>query len=196
MPIQQVITRKQTMAMKTSRDSADKQTNQKQSVNEIFREIYETKGLSGFWAGYSATVILTLNPSLTMSVDSYLQRLVSKKIELSSAMTFLLAATSKATASSVTYPVALAKTRAQASSSESTKESGDRKRAGPGSVLLTIPHIARTNGLGAVYAGLSGEVVKGFFSHGLTMLVKQSIHALVIRLYFVILRYLRRLKTR
>ena len=200
-PIQQVITRKQTMAMTSaahSKDSKPHELGREQSVRDILTNIYETKGLQGLWSGYSATVILTLNPSLTMSIDSFLQRLASRRVDLGPAITFLLAATSKATASSIMYPVSLAKTRAQAASANESAEVNEKqqKKSGPGSVLTMIPKIAQKDGVGSLYAGLSGEVVKGFFSHGLTMLVKHRIHALVIQIYFLLLRYIRRLRAR
>ena len=195
-PLQQVITRKQTIAMASASVSGDNKPHQlgrEQSVGHILKGIYRTKGLQGFWSGYSATVILTLNPSLTMSVDSTLRRLTSGRSIPTPTLTFLFAAISKATASSVMYPVTLAKTRAQAAS-PNPSEDRQQHNAGPGSVLTMIPRIARADGLGALYAGLSGEIVKGFFSHGLTMLVKQRIHEFVIQLYFFVLERLRRLR--
>ena len=196
-PIQQVITRKQIMAMVSAYASQDKKPQQlgrDQSVRDILREIYRTKGLQGFWSGYSATLVLTLNPSLTMSVDSTLRRIASRRQEPGSTATFLLAAISKAIASSVMYPVALAKTRAQAAAVSPSQDKVQRK-AGPGGVLVMIPKIACEDGPGALYAGLSGEVGKGFFSHGLTMLVKQRIHFFVIQFYFFLVKSFRRVNS-
>ena len=197
MPIQQVITRKQTMAMKTSQSSESMDGDApptERSVSDILRRIYDTKGLSGFWAGYSATVVLTLNPSLTMSVDSMLQRLTARRMALGPTLTFLLAAISKATASSIMYPATVAKTRAQTSASDPSEGRGNTRKARSGSTLNMIARTARSDGIGALYAGLSAEVVKGFFSHGLTMMAKYRIHAFVIQAYFLIVKYLRRLK--
>ena len=197
-PIQQVITQKQTSALMTNSPYSKGESgtvSRPQSTTHILRQIYRTQGLQGFWAGYSASIILTLNPSLTMSIDSLLQRLVSSSKQTGSLLTFLLAAIAKATASSLTYPVALAKTRAQASTTVASLNA-DQGRRTPGGVLTMIPYIARHHGISALYAGLSGEVVKGFFSHGLTMLVKHRIHATVIQLYFVIVKRLQRRKLR
>jgi hypothetical protein len=52
--------------------------------------------------------------------------------------------------------------------------------------------IAQTEGLGALYEGLGGEVMKGFFSHGITMIVKDAAHKLVIHLYYAILKLLKK----
>lgn len=35
-------------------------------------------------------------------------------------------------------------------------------------------------------------MLKGFFSHGITMIVKEAMHKLVIRLYYIILKLLRK----
>lgn len=196
-PIQQVITRKQTMAVTSavsSKDGKPHALGREEAVADILRQIYQTNGLPGFWAGYSATIILTLNPSLTMSIDSFLRRLAAKRVVPGPTVTFLLAAISKGTAGSITYPVALAKTRAQASSLTASEKSPDSIKpgpGGPGSVLSIISQIARKDGPQALYAGLGGEVVKGFFSHGLTMLVKHKIHASVIQLYFSLVKHFR-----
>lgn len=47
-------------------------------------------------------------------------------------------------------------------------------------------------GAGALYDGMSGELLKGFFSHGTTMLSKDVIHRFIVQLYFAILAALRR----
>lgn len=59
-------------------------------------------------------------------------------------------------------------------------------------MFSTILQIARTEGLSALYEGLSGEVFKGFFSHGFTMIVKQAVHRIIIQLCYATLRLLKR----
>ncbi|KAI9723813.1 MAG: hypothetical protein M1828_004063 [Chrysothrix sp. TS-e1954] len=170
-PIQQIVTRKQTESSSSSSSSTASQP--PRTSAGIARSIYETRGLPGFWAGYTASLILTLNPSLTFLSDSLLRRFVAarhqpqpspspSKAELSSTTTFLVAALGKAFASSLMYPISLAKTRAQVA-------------GGGDGIGASIARILRTEGAGALYAGLGGEVLKGFFSHGLTMLVKERV---------------------
>lgn len=62
----------------------------------------------------------------------------------------------------------------------------------PPNVFTTILSIARTEGITALYEGLGGEVLKGFFSHGITMIVKEAVHKFVIQLYYAILKLLKR----
>jgi hypothetical protein len=74
-PVQNIVTRKQTASMISTRDptstiSADF------SAKDIALQIRHEKGLQGFWSGYSASLILTLNPSITFLVHRLLLRLL------------------------------------------------------------------------------------------------------------------------
>jgi hypothetical protein len=124
-----------------------------------------------------------------------------------------MAAVSKSIASTITYPFSLAKARAQASSSppidtdsaeevkgevehalnktEAEKAGKDAKKvAKRRTVFGTILKIYRIEGAPALYEGIWGEILKGFFSHGITMIVKESIHKLIIQAYYIILKAL------
>ena len=216
-PLANVVTRKQ--AASATATSAPKEQ-EGTSIAKIAAQIYEDKGLKGFWAGYTASLILTLNPSITFFLFETLKRIVrskkqhgdtSKNRDIGAKLTFLLAALSKATASSITYPFSLAKARLQVSSSSSTKnqvsqtntEKEDSKAGAENAplgsekqldnhndasntVFGTVDRILRTEGLGALYEGLGGEVMKGFFSHGITMTLKDGVHSGIIRIYFLL----------
>ena len=117
----------------------------------------------------------------------------------SAQVVFLLAALSKAVASTITYPFSLAKARLQSGSMDDRKDTSSVKLAGefmgarvPRNISTIVLHIAKTEGIQALYEGLNGEVLKGFFSHGITMIVKDAVHKCVIQLYYVILKLLRR----
>ena len=86
-------------------------------------QIRSERGIQGFWAGYSASVILTLNPALTFVLQNLLKQTVVPRAQREKPgprIVFLLAALSKAAASTITYPVSLAKTRAQVASQSSS----------------------------------------------------------------------------
>ncbi|KAJ4367861.1 hypothetical protein N0V86_009700 [Didymella sp. IMI 355093] len=204
-PIQNIVTRKQTAAM-TALDGSTA-IPPASSTREIAYEIRKEKGLQGFWSGYSASLILTLNPSLTMLLHKVLLRLLvpqGKRDDPGARITFLIAATSKALASTLTYPFQLAKTRAQVSSQKPSDATGETSefekaekplnskviRARQRTVFATILRIAQTEGFLGLYQGLGGEVLKGFFSHGITMLMKERIHAAIISLYYSVLKSL------
>ncbi|KAL8829764.1 MAG: hypothetical protein Q9170_006029 [Blastenia crenularia] len=211
-PIANVVTRQQAASIiSTSQDKS--QPSQEASIRVIAVQIKSEKGFPGFWSGYSASLILTLNPSLTFLLFETFKRLLlprQKRSNPSPQITFLLAAVSKAIASTATYPFSLAKSRAQASSksvnekdteekgtsekvqNESSSAAEKAKAKTPSNVFSTILQIARSEGLSALYEGLGGEVLKGFFSHGLTMIVKQIMHRSIIQLYYAMLRLLKR----
>ena len=171
-------------------------------MRSIALQIRDEKGLRGFWSGYSASLVLTVNPSLTFFFFEALKSSLlprNKRSDPPPQATFLLAAISKAMASTITYPFSLAKSRLQASTSNSQEKNTTSVKLEPGSggkaprnVFTTILHIIHTEGLGGLYEGLGGEVLKGFFSHGITMIVKDAAHKIVIQLYYAILKLLRR----
>ena len=206
-PIATIVTRKKAstlIAARSSPHSPDDDT-----VLGIARRIHSEKGIQGFWSGYSASLVLTLNPSITFFLYESFKRTLLPRAQRdtpSASATFLLAAISKAIASTITYPFSLAKSRAQLSSrtvdendedvkaaiekASNGRTAGTRqgREAARSTVFSTILHIARTEGIGALYEGLGGEVLKGFFSHGITMVIKEAVHSLIIRLYFAILK--------
>lgn len=200
-PIANIVTRKQTSSMISGRDPG-KDTDQG-SLRSIASQIRAEKGVQGFWSGYSASLVLTLNPSLTFFFFEALKRALpsrSQRQSPSAQTIFLLAAISKAMASTITYPFSLAKSRLQSSpgrdqceTSSTVKQEGTyTPKKSPNNVFSVILRIAQTEGLSALYEGLGGEVMKGFFSHGITMIVKEAVHKLVIQLYYHILKMLQK----
>lgn len=190
-PLSNIVTRKQTAARNGGKDL---------STADIAAQIRAEKGIGGFWSGYSASLVLTLNPSVTFFLNEVLKYALlprAKRQRPSHAVTFLLAALSKSTASSITYPFSLAKTRAQALRSA---QKGAPQSSGSNAVLAAftpkifsdVATIYQTEGISALYAGLSGEVVKGFFSHGFTMLAKDAVYATIVRFYYLLLIISRR----
>ncbi|KAK4502340.1 hypothetical protein PRZ48_005765 [Zasmidium cellare] len=225
MPISNIVTRQQTAALVAARDptsSTSPGESDKLSVRDIALQIRSEKGIQGFWAGYSAQLILTLNPAITFAVDNLLRNVTPKKYRENPSFiqTFLVAALSKVIATSITYPVTLAKSRAQASQgspSNSEYEEVDpsdhkidptatatQRRVkqtirqatklleGQAALLYSLRRIYRQEGARGLYSGLDGEVVKGFLQHGLTMVVKENVHGGVIQLYYILLKLTKR----
>lgn len=138
-PISNVVTRKQTASLITDDGDAGSKDTMGQagrglSFAEILHVIRAEKGLLGLWAGYSATLVLTLNPSITFYLQHALKKaLVDRGREgESNGATFLVAALSKAIATTVTYPFQIAKARVQVSAPESPRpepeEGGEEKK--------------------------------------------------------------------
>ncbi|PMD55193.1 mitochondrial carrier [Hyaloscypha bicolor E] len=185
-PISNVVTRKQTSSMISAHSSSPTAS---PSVFDIAQSIRSEKGLQGFWSGYSASLVLTLNPSITFFLYEFFKRAFlprAQRDDPGARVTFLMAAVSKSIASTITYPFSLAKARAQTSSSPPDAKNVVKRRT----VFDTILKIYRTEGAAALYEGIWGEILKGFFSHGITMIVKESIHKLIIQTYYIILKAL------
>ncbi|KAF4548789.1 putative mitochondrial carrier protein 21 [Elsinoe fawcettii] len=250
-PIQQIVTRKQTAAMVAARDpssSLPPDQVKNLSIKDIALQIRSERGITGFWAGYRASLILTLNPGLTFLFHNILSRTLlprERREKPGPKMTFLIAALSKAFASATMYPVSLAKTRAQISashpspavptedeksfesvkdedgslnSSETLQIKGDqpvekptfdgstssyqklrqsiqyiltflvKTLKAPSPLIQGLVAIYKKEGISALYAGLQGEVLKGFLGHGLTMLLKERIHLTIVGAYFLALK--------
>ena len=214
-PISNIVTRKQTAALISARSGS---RDDEPSVSAIVASIRDEKGMQGFWSGYSASLVLTLNPSITFFLYETFKRTLlprAKRDDPGARITFLMAAVSKAIASTITYPFSLAKARAQTSSKspvdkdssvnlkneaegarskdDAEKTSTDAKNlAKKSTVFNSILHIYRTEGPAALYEGVFGEILKGFFSHGITMLLKEAIHKLIIQAFYFILRALKK----
>lgn len=213
-PIGNVVTRKQTASLVmsgTTDQKAGGAAPQDLSVGEILNVIRAEKGILGLWAGYSATLVLTLNPSITFYLQNVLKKVVvdSGREGDSSGATFLVAAVSKVIATAVTYPFQIAKAISQVSAPDSTKQepgeedvkaSKDKAdvlshrlhRLVDESIFATVFKMGRTEGIPALYDGLGGELLKAFLNHGTTMLSKELVHKLVVQLYFFILTFIRR----
>ena len=210
-PLSNVVTRKQIASMRAAR-SAKQTEHARMSARSISHQIYAEKGLQGFWSGYSASLVLTLNPSLTFFFYETFKRLILHKEQRAHpppGATFFLAAISKAIATTITYPFSLAKARTQVSSKTMDTDDSEVKdtfskasngktggtfhsrKAARTIVFGTIVHIAKTEGVNSLYEGLVGEVLKGFLSHGITMIIKEAIHKFIIQLYYAILRLLK-----
>ncbi|PGG97660.1 hypothetical protein GX51_07228 [Blastomyces parvus] len=198
MPISTVLTRKQVEGLVSAASSSSTGPGKKKakahisSTSDIVSAIIAEKGLRGLWAGYSASLILSLNPSLTFLLNQFFKFSLlprDKRSRPPASATFLFAAISKAIASSLTYPFSMAKTRAQAATATSTSAPPTRP---PPTILHAIYSIARTEGFAALYAGLSGDVFRGFFSHGIAMLAKDTVYRLVVRTYYLLLMMMRR----
>ncbi|KAK4650395.1 hypothetical protein QC762_707070 [Podospora pseudocomata] len=192
-PVSNVVTRRQTASL-LDRSPPSSPTRKQQTQKgfwEVLREIQAEKGgVLGLWAGYSASLVLTLNPSLTFFLQAILKRvLVDRKKwdDPGSGITFLLAAMSKVGATAVTYPFQIGKARLQMGHKSSKGEGEKEKRGG---IFNTVARIRREEGVRALYDGIGGELLKGFFNHGTTMLTKDVVHGVIIKLYYIVAGFL------
>lgn len=218
-PISNVVTRKQTASFITGNKLGDSHgAPSDPSFAEILHVIRAEKGFLGLWSGYSATLVLTLNPSITFYLQNALNKiLVDRGREgESSGTVFLIAAMSKVVATAITYPFNIAKARIQVSSTDSPRPgspnkdskgdslNAEKRNSSPvdqvrkrvqsvagNNIFASVLRIQKEEGISALYEGLSGELLKAFFNHGTTMLSKDIVHKLIVHLYFLFVAFVK-----
>ncbi|KAG9062623.1 hypothetical protein KI688_004925 [Linnemannia hyalina] len=186
---------------------------QKVSARSIIREIYAQDGITGFWAGYAPTVILSINPSITYFLFETIKKsILARQLQaahsgssspaksvlaaaasLTSLQIFFISACSKAIASFLTYPLILTKTKLQTKvqDNDTTTNLGDVEKQddqpksfnGIADVFKTV---IKDKGIAGLYTGCQGQVVKGFFSFGLMYMIKDRVVAWMLTLFLAI----------
>ncbi|KAI1785290.1 mitochondrial carrier [Ganoderma leucocontextum] len=147
--------------------------------SEVLRSIYMEESLSGFWAGFLPALPLCISPALTFLLMQVLSRLrlprkSPRPSHQSSLGAFLVGATANAVTVTILYPLLLAKVRVQAG----------RARAERTLSMTDVWAAAlKAEGWRGLYAALGVQILKGFVSQGVTMLVKQRIERRVVRLF-------------
>ncbi|ANB15942.1 Ant1p [Sugiyamaella lignohabitans] len=191
-PLNNIVARQQTSALVKKEldesNASEKPSNAiKQSHHdsaiEIVKAIYKERGFLGFWSGYKATVLLSINPSLTYYFfQLFTAVLIPKRRRKNptSVEIFFLAAWAKTIATLITYPIILAKTRIQIV--RATKSAG--------SLFSQILKTLDSEGIQGLYMGARSQILKGFFSQGITMMTKDQIARLIIYVYFVGKKYI------
>lgn len=181
-PISNVVTRKQTASLITDEGDASTadttiQPGRGLSFAEILHVIRAEKGVLGLWAGYSATLVLTLNPSITFYLQHALKKaLVDRGREgESNGATFLVAALSKAVATAATYPFQIAKARVQVSAPESPRPELEEEKkeasteAGEEDMLVVEQNVGKVESKAQALAGrlhrLADDTIFGTILH-------------------------------
>ncbi|KAI5123790.1 hypothetical protein M0805_009085 [Coniferiporia weirii] len=152
------------------------------SIGRVVRHIYAENGLTGFWKGFKTTILLCLNPSLTLFLFQAFRRVFLRgqsRENPSARQAFIGAAFSNVIAVTVLYSFILAKTRLQSA----RKDFSNKATRGPTSMCGVWRTAYAQNGIDGVYQGLQAQLVKGFLNQGLTMMTKQRLERLVVALY-------------
>ncbi|BGP36758.1 hypothetical protein JCM10450v2_000650 [Rhodotorula kratochvilovae] len=153
------------------------------SALAIAKEIYREQGIAGFWSGFQSTIILTLNPAITFYAFDTLKRALipaKHREHPTPSQTFLCGALASAIASAITYPLILAKTRLQFKSPTG--------RALYTSQLDVFRKTVAKQGFAGLYQGVESQLLKGFFSEGVKLLVKDRIELAIVLAHRVLVR--------
>ncbi|KAH8103604.1 mitochondrial carrier [Cristinia sonorae] len=150
---------------------------------KVMKRILAEDGLSGLWKGFTTTIPLSLNPAFTLFFFQLFRRAIARgKPATNNAPTlpeaFFGAAFSNSVATVILYPLMLAKTRLQVQQKEA-RENGAGGRS-PQSMLTVWHQAYAREGWTGIYQGLEAQILKGFVSQGVTMMVKQrSVQTLI-----------------
>ena len=167
------------------------------------KRIYNEQGLKGFWGGkssfplclrlgqyfdhisitgFSTTIPLSLNPAITLFLFQVYRKLTTRGNQAaalgtpSASSSFIGAAFSNAAASWLLYPLMLAKTRLQVHRKRvrvADKDSTEKHNESDVSMLTIWEDALSKDGPSGLYQGLEAQLLKGFVSQGVTMMIKQ-----------------------
>ena len=129
--------------------------------DQIIKNIRKEDGVTGFWRGYKASLILTVNPAITYGVFEYVKNLLPNDSPLQS---FFLGAFTKSIATIVTYPYILAKTRLQA---------GSRR-----GIMGSMRDAIRDDGVLGLFEGVNEQLSKSVLCQALLFALKDYLAGL------------------
>ncbi|KAK0226469.1 mitochondrial carrier domain-containing protein, partial [Armillaria fumosa] len=159
-------------------DEENSEEDQTVGLPSVVKLIYSEHGLSGFWRGFQTTILLSLNPSITLAVFQIYRRVADKlsrsrssAIKLSPKEAFIGGAVSSSIAVAILYPLILAKVRLQAQRKTTSIST-------LGSIFLDA-----SKSPGGLYQGLEMQVVKGFLGQGVSFLIKERIEQFIVGSY-------------
>lgn len=162
--------------------------------------------------------MLAVNPGVTVWLEGVLRGILDgERGGEGGWQRFLVAAGSKAMATGGMYPLVVGRARVQAGVGAGETKGSEGERAGEGenetkegeegvvdtgkgaveklardSIFGTVWRIARTEGVGALYDGMSGELLKGFVGYGLSMVFKDVAHGVLVRVWVALVVFLQR----
>jgi hypothetical protein len=133
------------------------------SYQAIVGNILKEDGITGFWRGFGASLILTVNPAITYGLFERLQAL--KPSRLTPREVFVLGAFTKSLATIVTYPYILAKAKLQ---------------GGHDSVSIgkCLKQEINAYGVGGLYRGLSVQLSKSVLTQSILFLIRDHLSKL------------------
>lgn len=155
----------------TKQQTADDAT---QSLADSAREVMNEDGITGFWRGLKASLVLVVNPSITYGSFERLRSIIfPDKVHLAPAENFLLGALSKAMATIATQPLIISKVMQQ---------SGGNGRKKYNSFVDALAYLAKEEGISGLFKGLGPQITKGVLVQGLLFMFRDQIEFLIILL--------------
>ena len=193
-PLSTIVARKQTAKMLHPHATPP-------SILDIYHDISRESGVAGLWSGYSAELLLTLNPSLAFFLYETVKPHITAHRKMDKLDTFLLAAACKAVATTSLYPLQIARVRRQLEGTARELELDELQQQRNGknskhriyhdtdrSVIQLVFDIWEKEGAHALFVGLKGTLFKELLSQAVTGYLKQAVHTQVIAMYMRVLK--------
>ncbi|KAI9025862.1 mitochondrial carrier domain-containing protein [Phycomyces nitens] len=172
-PVSNVTTRLQTAGHQSKKGFVD-----------MMKDIYEEKGITGFWTGYRASIMLVSNPSITYFVFEKVKSLYlrNSKNSLSSFQIFLLSAISKSIATAITYPFIFVRTKMVAD------VKGKNNVENQKSIMAIFKDTFEKEGASGIYKGIRAQIIKGFFNQGIMYMIKDYVATYLTLVFYASLK--------
>mmetsp|Transcript_10862 Transcript_10862/g.20113 ORF Transcript_10862/g.20113 Transcript_10862/m.20113 type:complete len:297 (+) Transcript_10862:84-974(+) len=161
-----------------SRVQASKDPNTS-AVKEATAMYKEGNGMSKFYVGLDSYVLGALQPAIQMSVYDQVRPMIlrNRKGDLSALEAFCLGSVASSIAVTATYPMDVCRTLAQ------TAGEGEKQK----NLLEAMQHIVKTEGVSALFRGLSAQLFQSVLSSAIMLVVKERIKRYTTRLLLIIL---------
>ena len=143
---------------------------------DIAREVYHDGGVAGFWQGLAPSLVMVSNPALQYALYETSASWTLKRGKrpvgsaLSAGEVFMLGAFAKFGATMVTYPILVVKSRLQVMS----KDMADERMRYRGTAHA-ITCMAKDEGLGVFYKGLSTKLTQTILAAALMFTAKEKL---------------------
>lgn len=158
------------------------------SYLQCMRDIYNDKGLAGFYKGMDAQLVLCLKPAIQFTVFDQLKNFYLRRLEkqgfkisaLTALQAFILGALARAVATFCVFPY----TRCKMILYSGGGKAADVEKAGEGEKRpMTIPgvmmDVLKKQGVLGLYQGLMAELGRGVLSAALMLMVKEKLSVIV-----------------
>lgn len=137
------------------------------------QEVFGEDGVTGFWRGLKASLVLVVNPSITYGSFERLRTLLFQgRTHLAPGENFLLGALSKAMATVATQPLIIAKVMQQSGGG------GGRKKYN--SFVDALTYLAKNEGFAGLFKGIGPQITKGVLVQGLLFMFRDQIELLIV----------------
>lgn len=163
-----------------TRTSVEKNVENRQGVWKTLMKIVTEDGIASLWAGVLPSLILVINPLIQYVLFERVKILLSKRRTLSGLDVFLIAALTKLTASFLTYPYLLVRTKLQ------VKQKLGAPNEEYKNMWDCIQKIYFTDGLSGFYKGLSLKLLHSVITTAILFLIKEESVAYVNKIFLLL----------